>query len=127
MGGWFGGKPTEAAMVGDVVEPNGFGVVDQDTEHAAALGEMPDLLAHLLVDALVDEFDEFVVVAAHAQRSVMGVDQLDSGVHDRAEGFVEFESGGDHQHGVEQSVQPVAALDDLLDAVLDLHEQFTQP
>ena len=104
----------------------GLGSIDQDTEHAAALGEMPDLLAHLLVDALVDEFDQFVVVAAHAHRSVTGVDQFDGGVHDRAESLVEFESGSDHQHRVEQAVQPVATFDNLLDTVLDLHEQFTQ-
>jgi hypothetical protein len=56
----------------------------------------------------------------------MGVDQLDRGVQDRAEGFDEFESGSDPQHRIEQAVQPVAAFDNLLDAVLDLHEQFTQ-
>ena len=89
-------------------------------------GRCPIFSRICLVDALVDEFDQLVVVAAHAQRSVTGVDQLDGGVHDRAEGLVEFESGSDHQHRVEQAVQAVAALDDLLDTVLDLHEQFTQ-
>ena len=65
--------------------------------------------------------------AAHAQRSVTGVDQFDGGVHDRPQGLVEFEARGDHQHGLDQTVEPVATLDDLLDAVLHFHEQFPQP
>ena len=57
----------------------------------------------------------------------MRVDQLDSGVHDGAEGFVEFQPGCDDQHRVEQPVQPVTAFNDLLDAVLDFHEQLAEP
>ncbi len=104
----------------------GLRVVDQHAEHAAPLGQMADLLAHLFVDAFVDELDQFVVVPAHAQRPVPGVDELDRGVHDRSQGFVEFEPGRDDQHGLDQTVQPVAAFDDLLDAVLDLHEQLSE-
>ena len=36
----------------------------------------------------------------------------------RAESLVEFESGSDHQHRVEQAVQPVATFDNPLDTVL---------
>ena len=39
---------------------------------------------------------------------------------------VELQTRRDHQHGVDQAVEPVSALDDLLDAVLDLDEQLTQ-
>ena len=73
---------------------------------------MPDLLAHLLVDAFVDEFHQFIFVPAHAQRPVAGVDEVDRGVHDRAEGFVQFEPGGHDQHGFNQTVESVAALHD---------------
>ena len=114
-------------MVRDVVEPNGFGIVDQHAENAAPFGQMADLLAHLFVDAFVDELDQFMVVPAHTQRPIPGVYELDRGVHDRAERFVQFEPRGDDQHGVEQAVEPVAALHDLLDAVLDLYEQLSEP
>lgn len=88
---------------------------------------MSDLITHRLVDAFVDELDQFVVVAAHPQRAVPRVDQFDGGVHDGAQRFVQFQTGGDHQHGFDEAVEAVAALDDLLDTVLDLYEQFAKP
>jgi hypothetical protein len=72
------------------------------------------------------KLDQLVVVSAHAQRPVLSVHQVDGGVHDGAQGFVELEAGRDHQHGFNKTVRAIAALDDLLDAVLDLHEEFAQ-
>ena len=66
------------------------------------------------------------MVAAHPQRPVAGVNQLDRGVDDGLEGGVQLEAGGHHQHGLDQAVQPVAALDDLLHPVLDLDEELAQ-
>jgi len=51
---------------------------------------------------------------------------LDRGVDDGLEGGVQLEAGGHHQHGLDQAVQPVAALDDLLHPVLDLDEELAQ-
>ena len=80
----------------------------------------------VFVDAFVDELDEFVIVAAHAQRAVAGVDQLDSGVHDGAQRRVELKTRCHHQHRVDESIEAVPALDDLLDPVLDLTQEFAQ-
>ena len=104
----------------------GFGLVDEDTRERRDLREVPDPFPGGFVDALVDEFDQFVVVPAHTERAIARVDQFDRGVDDRPQGFVELESRGDRQHGLDQTVEAVAALDDLLDAVLYLDEQFTQ-
>jgi hypothetical protein len=46
---------------------------------------------------------------------------------DRAERFVQFETRGDDKHGVEKAVEPVAALYDLFDTVLDLCQQLSEP
>ncbi|BBY90514.1 hypothetical protein MGALJ_01830 [Mycobacterium gallinarum] len=67
-----------------------------------------------------------MIVAAHTERSVPGVDQFDGRVHDRLQGLIELETRGNHQHGLDQTVEAVAALDDLLDAILYLLEQFPQ-
>src|SRR6476659_9057149 len=66
-------------------------------------------------------------VPAHTQRPVPRVDELDRGVHDRSQGFVQFEPTGHDEHGFNQTVESVATLHDLLDAVLDLYEQFSEP
>ncbi len=114
-------------MLQDVVQADRLGFVDQVAEHAASLGQRTDELTGLGVDALVDELDQFVVVAAHAQRPVPGVHQVDGGVHDGLQGDVQFQTRGHHQHGFHQAVEPVTAPDDLLHPVLDLDEQLAQP
>ena len=124
---WVVGREADrSGVVRDVVEPNGFRVVDQHAEHAKPLGQVADLGVHLFIDAFVDELDKFMVVPADTQSAVLSVDELDRGVHDRSQGFVELEPGRDHQHGLDQTVQPIAAFDYLLDTVLDLHEQFAK-
>jgi hypothetical protein len=87
---------------------------------------MANLRAQIFADAFVDELDEFMVVPTDTQRPVLGVYQLDRGMHDRSQRFVEFEPGRDYQHGLDQTIQPIAAFDYLLDPVLDLHEQLAE-
>ena len=119
-------KADRSRVVGDVVEPDGFWVVDQHAENAQPLGQVADLRAHLFIDAFVDELDKFMVVPADTERPVLGIDELDRGVHDRSQRFIELEPGRDYQHGLDQTVQPIAAFDYLLDPVLDLHEQLAE-
>jgi len=45
---------------------------------------------------------------------------FDGCVNDGAQGGIEFEAGRDDEHRVNKSVEPVAALHDLSDSVLDL-------
>ena len=105
----------------------GFGSSISTPSTPRPSGSRPILRSRLFVDAFVDELDQLVVVAAHAERPVLGVHQLDRGVHDGAQRVVEFQAGGDHQHGLDEAVEAVSALDDLLDAVLDLAQQLAQP
>ena len=121
-----GREADRSGVVRDVVEPNGFRVVDQHAEDAEPLGQVADLGVHIFIDAFVDELDKFVVVPADTDRAVLRVDEFDRGVHDSSQGFIELEPRRDHQHGFDQAVQPIAAFDDLLDAVLDLHEQLAK-
>ncbi len=92
-----------------------------------ALWQLSDVPAGVGVDSFVDELDQFMPVAANAQCAVAGVDQFDRGVHDRGEGGVEFQTGCHGQHRVDKSVQAISALDDLLDTILYLVQQFAQP
>ena len=105
----------------------GLGSSIKHAEHATPLWQVADLLPHRLVDALVDELDQFVVVAANTQCAVLRIDELDGSVHDGAQGLVEFQPGGDDQHRVEQPVESITSFDDLLDAVLDFRQQLAKP
>ena len=113
-------------MVRDVIEPDGLRIVDQHAENAQPLRQVADLGVRLFIDAFVDELDQFMVVPTHTERAVLGIDELDCGVHDRSQCLVEFEPGRDHQHRLDQTIQPIAAFDYLLDTVLDLHEQLVE-
>ena len=72
-------------MVVNVVQPNGFRVVDQYAQHAPPLRQVPDRRAGVVVDALIDELGEVVTFAPHAKGAVARVDELDRGVHDGRE------------------------------------------
>ena len=113
-------------MLEDVVEADRLGVFDQDSENAATFGEVPDELTSTFIDPLIDELDQVVLLATYAHRPVAGVHQVDSRMDDGPQRVVELETRSDHQHGVDQTVEPVSAFDDLLDAVLDLDEQLAQ-
>ena len=47
-------------------------------------------------------------------------------MNDRAQCGIEFEAGRDDEHGVDETVEPVAALHDLSDSVLDLCQELAQ-
>lgn len=65
-----------------------------------------------------------MVVTAHPERPVAGIHQLGGGMHNGAQGGVELESRCDRQDGVDQTIQPVAAFDDLFNPVLDFQQQL---
>ena len=87
-------------------------------------GRCPILLTSLLIDALIDELGELVALPAQPQRPVLGVHELDRGMDDRVQCRVEFESRRHHQHGIDQTVEPVPAFDDLFDPDLHLGQQL---
>jgi hypothetical protein len=120
------GKSHRGGVAPNVFQPNGFGLVDEYAQYAAALWQMTDQLTGFLVDSFVDELDQLVTLSAHAQRPESRVDEFDRRMNDRAQGGIEVEVGRYDEHGVDEPVEPVPALHYLPDPVLDLGEQFAQ-
>lgn len=112
--------------MGDVVQPDGDGVVDEHPEHSVALWQSADQMTRFLVDALVDELGELVVVPPHSQRPVSGVHQFHCRVHDCPQRRVEVQSGGDDQHRLDQTIEAVPAPHDLIYPILNLEQEFRQ-
>lgn len=110
----------------DVVQPNGFGLVDKHSKYAASFGQMTDQFTGPLVDAFVDELDQLVPLSAYTQRTESGIHEFDGCMNDRAQCGIEVEAGRDDEHGVDETVEPVAALHDLSDSVLDLCQELAQ-
>ena len=110
----------------DVVQPKGFGLVDKQSKYTTSFGQMTDQITGPLVDAFVDELDQLVPLSAHTQRTESGIDEFDGCMNDRAQCGIEFEAGRDDEHGVDETVEPVAALHDLSHSVLDLCQEFAQ-
>ena len=109
-------------MAADVVEADRLGFVDQQTEDTPAFRGQPDACVRLIVHTFGDESDQIVFGPPHAQCAVARIHQFCRGANDRLERGVEFQPGGDGQHRVHQAVESVPALDDLMDAVLNLDE-----
>lgn len=110
----------------DVIQSNGFGFVDKHTKYSASLGQMTDQLTGLLVDAFVDELNQLVPLPPHTQGAESGIDQIDGRLNNRAQCGIEFEAGRDDEHGVDETVEPVAALHDLSDSISDLCQELAQ-
>ncbi|NCL76835.1 hypothetical protein AIIKEEIJ_04321 [Rhodococcus sp. YH1] len=114
-------------VLGQIVEADRFRLFDQQSEQSVAGGEVADQRAGVCVYALVHEVLQSVPAAVEdAQGAVAAVHELDRGVHDALERRLELEPGRDREHGLEQTVDLIARDDHLVDAVLDLREQFPQ-
>lgn len=113
-------------MPGEVVETQRFRVGERDSQHSAPAWQVPDPGDGLGVDAFVHESGQCAVGAQHTDRAVAGADQPLGGVHDRTQGVVEIQVGGDGQHGLDQVVGLVAGTDDVLDPVAQLGQNRVQ-
>jgi hypothetical protein len=71
-----GRKPDRAGVVGDVMEPQGCGVLDQHAEDAAADRDVADRRPLLIADPGGDELADDAVPAQHPQRPIAGPGEL---------------------------------------------------
>ncbi len=114
-------------MPGEVLEPHGSRVVDQQPQQAAAFGEMRHARGGFGLHAHVEELGEPVaLLVENTQGAVAGVDEFGGRLHDALQRRVDFEARRDREHRVEQSLETVARTDDLTDAVLHLVEQLVE-
>ena len=65
--------------------------------------------------------------SAHAERTVLGVDELDGRFHDRTQRHLQIESRGDDEHRVEQTVGLNPRIGDATDTILHLGKQLPEP
>ncbi len=87
---------------------------------------MTDAPNRFLVNALVDELQQTVVAIMHFQGTVAGLDEIGRRPDDRPQGGVQLQAGRNHQHRLDQPVEAVTALDDLLNTVLHLDQEFAK-
>ncbi|GAB3956762.1 hypothetical protein GCM10027614_70080 [Micromonospora vulcania] len=73
-----------------------------------------------------DEVVQQPVRADHAQRAVLGADQLAGRLHDALQGAAQIQVGADADHRVEQRAQPLPVGDHLADPDQHLLEQFVE-
>ena len=115
-----------SGVVADLVEADRLGIVEQNAQHADALGCPPDLGQLRFPHAGQDEVDDLVTFAADAEGAVSRVDEFGGGLDDGLQRAVQVESGGDHQHGFHQPVEAVSSFDDVVDPVLHFGEKLPQ-
>ena len=126
IGGWCSGKPIEWGSVVRSWSRSGSRLVDEEPQDAAALRQMPDGCNRVVVHADVDELREEPVRPDHAQRSVPCLGELDRRFDDMTEHYGQAQVGSDRDHGLEQTAQPVARGDHILQLPLQPAEQLVQ-
>ncbi|GGX79646.1 hypothetical protein GCM10010358_37300 [Streptomyces minutiscleroticus] len=115
-------------MLGQLRQPERFGVADQLAQDAVSLGEVPDAGDLLLADAYgVEGRQPLAVRADHAERGVLRLDQYRRGFHDAVQRLLKVEFPADGQHRLQQAVHPVLGAPGRVQAGLKFLEQFVQP
>ncbi len=102
-------------------------MADEFAEDAVAGGQVADLGPEAVADADGEELGELPVVADDAQGSVLRVHQDDGGFDDAPQNLRKVELPADGHHGFKEPVEPVPGAAHLVDADLELFEQFVQP
>jgi hypothetical protein len=91
-----------------VVEPKVSSVVDQHAENAAAVGEVADLLLHLVRHPVGNEtLEPGSCWIDHAQRCVVGIGDTGGGLDDPLQNAVERQFGVDCDPGIHEHPEAV--------------------
>jgi hypothetical protein len=96
-----------AGVLGDVVQPQGPGVVDQHAEDAAADRDVPDGRPLGGRHAGGDELGDDAVAAQHPEGAVAGPGEVGGQLDDALQGGRERQVGGEHEPGLQQALVPV--------------------
>jgi hypothetical protein len=99
------GEADRRHVLGDVVQPQRFGVVDQPAQHALALRQVADGADRGVVHAGVQEPDQ-PAVPDHTECRVPRVDQLAGGVDDVQQQLFKIDRPGHLEIGAQQATQP---------------------
>ncbi len=121
-----GREAVRGGVLGQFGQAQWLGVADQLAEDAVPGGQRADPFADFVADADGQERGQLPVVADDAQRPVLGVHQGHGGLHDAAQHLGQVELPADGHDGFEESVEPVPGPPDLVDARLELVEQFVE-
>ena len=105
------GEAVGRGVLVDVVQPQRFRVVDEQSQHAVPARQVTDLVDQALGHAVVDEGAQPAVggLGEHPECGVPRVDQLAGDRHDPLQHTVEAQPRGDRDHGVQQQPQPLLA------------------
>ena len=96
-------------MRGDVVDPHGFGVADQVSEHAqtARKPHLDQSRAFLLGQSGSHELRQILAgLVKNSQRPVAGADQVHGGGHNALQHRGQLHLPGDGHHRVQQTLNP---------------------
>jgi hypothetical protein len=101
-----GREADRAGILGDLMEPQRLGVVDQHPEDAAADRDVADRRPLAVADPGGDELGDDAVAPQDAERSVAGAGELDGQLDDALQGGRERQLGGQGQPGLQQALVP---------------------
>jgi hypothetical protein len=104
MVGWEADRP---GVLGEVVQAQRPGVVDQHPEDAAADRDVADRRPLGVADSSGDELGDDAVPPQHAERPVAGIGELRGQLDDALQGGRERQLGGEGQPGLQQALVPL--------------------
>jgi hypothetical protein len=113
-------------IVGEVLESNRVGIIDQRTEEAPALGKVADGRHLLGRHPDVDECLETAMLGNDTECAVPGIHELDGRLHDSLQHDPEVQWLHDGLRGAQQGPEPLLRPHDLAGAVRQSVERAIQ-
>ena len=95
-------EAVRVGVLGDVRHAYRLRLVDEQTQHAAAVRQLADLRVQFGADAVDDEVVQHAVGTDHAERAVAGAGQLARRLHDPLQRAAQIKVGPDADDSVQQ-------------------------
>jgi hypothetical protein len=100
-------EPIGVRMLAEVMEPERFGVTDQEAQNAVAGGKRSDPAGEILIYAHGDEVAQRPVTANDPQRSVLGLNKLAGRTDYPVQNRFQAKVFGECYHGVQKTLHPL--------------------
>lgn len=91
-------------MLGEVVDAQGHRMIDEESEHAAPGRQIADVLGRGRVHTHMDELPNPTIGANDTECAVPSIGQIDRSLDDATQGRLQFETGRDGDHRLEESL-----------------------
>jgi hypothetical protein len=116
-------EPDRAWIGGDVREADRLLLLDESAQHTVPLRKVPDDGDELVGHSYMDELLEETIWTDHTHRAVLGTNEVDGGLDNRAQHRGEIDLACDRSAGLQQVAEPALGREHAVGRIHELGER----